>query len=170
MAPPSASNALIFCRDLGSANGTYLRSHRLRKHESILLSHGDCLDFRHAGKIYVLQFNVFVANIDKIIGDGNLGSLDRAFQIQRRLIGEGGQAKVPFSDHHHSFCCGNLNHQILLARNRVTKEQVACKVVRLSPAKPKRFDFIKQEIAILSNLDHVYVTRKKYTKPLAEYH
>ena len=102
MAPPSASNALIFCRDLGSANGTYLRSHRLRKHESILLGHGDCLDFRHAGKIYVLQFNVFVANIDKLFGDGNLGSLDRAFQIQRRLIGEGGQAKVSFSDPNHS--------------------------------------------------------------------
>ena len=104
MAPPSASNALIFCRDLGSANGTYLRSHRLRKHESILLGHGDCLDFRHAGKIYVLQFNVFVANIDKVIGDGkNLGRLDKAFQIQRRLIGEGGQAKVhtyPFRPHH----------------------------------------------------------------------
>src|SRR5579859_116521 len=95
MAPPNTSNPLIFCRDLGSSNGTYFKSRRLLKDEAVLLNHGDCLDFRHAGRIYLLQFNVCMVNVDKIIGtDVNLSSLEKTFQIQRRLIGEGGQAKV----------------------------------------------------------------------------
>jgi pSer/pThr/pTyr-binding forkhead associated (FHA) protein len=95
MAPPHISNPLIFCRDLGSSNGTYFKGRRLLKDETILLNHGDCLDFRHAGRIYLLQFNVCMVNVDKVIGtDINLSNLDKTFQIQRRLIGEGGQAKV----------------------------------------------------------------------------
>lgn len=95
MAPPHASNPLIFCRDLDSSNGTYFKSRRLNKGESVLLGHGDYLDFKHAGRIYLLQFDVSMANLEKVMdGNGELSGLEKMFQIQRRVIGEGGQAKA----------------------------------------------------------------------------
>ena len=58
MASPDPSNSLVFCQDLDSENGTYIESRRIPRGEAVLLQHGDCVEIRHAAKIYLLQPNI----------------------------------------------------------------------------------------------------------------
>jgi pSer/pThr/pTyr-binding forkhead associated (FHA) protein len=95
MASPDPSNSLVFCQDLESENGTYVESRRIPRGEAVLLRHGDCVQIRHAAKIYLLQPNTATANIQRAIGsDVDFRPLPKAFHIHSRLVGQGGQAKV----------------------------------------------------------------------------
>ena len=47
------------------------------------------------GRIYLLQSNVSMVALEKVLGGNEeLSEMDKEFEIQRRLIGEGSQAKV----------------------------------------------------------------------------
>jgi pSer/pThr/pTyr-binding forkhead associated (FHA) protein len=95
MTSPDPSNSLVFCQDLDSENGTYIESRRIPRGEPVLLQHGDCVDIRHAAKIYLLQPNTATANIQRAIGsDVHFKRLQKTFDIHNRLLGQGGHAKV----------------------------------------------------------------------------
>jgi pSer/pThr/pTyr-binding forkhead associated (FHA) protein len=85
----------VFCQDLDSENGTYIESRRIPRGEAVLLQHGDCVEIRHAAKIYLIQPDTATANIQRAIGsDVDLKRLQKTFDVHNRLLGQGGHAKV----------------------------------------------------------------------------
>jgi pSer/pThr/pTyr-binding forkhead associated (FHA) protein len=98
MTAPNPSNSLVFCQDLESENGTFIDSRRIPRGEAVLLQHGDCLEIRHAAKIHLIQDNTTMSSVDKAIGAHvDLHTLLQTFYIHRRLVGQGGHAKVELS-------------------------------------------------------------------------
>jgi pSer/pThr/pTyr-binding forkhead associated (FHA) protein len=98
MTAPNPSNSLVFCQDLKSENGTFIDSRRIPKGEALLLQHGDCLEIRHAAKIHLIQDNTTLSSVDKAIGvHDDLNALLQTFYIDRRVVGQGGHAKVELS-------------------------------------------------------------------------
>jgi hypothetical protein len=88
--------------------------------------------------------------------------LEKDFRIYNRLVGQGGMAKVFPSPIF-------VLTKIFLGQNRVSRQYVACKIVRLDTTKPKSVVHAKNEIDILSNLSHVppYQTYTKLSQTLS---
>lgn len=95
MIPPDCSHSLIFCQDLDSMNGTFCNNRRLGSNEPLLLNPGDCIRLRHAVKMYLVQPNVRLDDVDAgLRGGTDFERFEMDYQICNRLVGEGGMAKV----------------------------------------------------------------------------
>jgi pSer/pThr/pTyr-binding forkhead associated (FHA) protein len=92
MAPPDP-NPLVFCRDLGSTNGTYVNSRRLSRDEAVLLNDRDIIEIRHSATLTLIQPRIVTADARSFAG-GNTYYENHI--IRNRIVGEGGQAKVLF--------------------------------------------------------------------------
>jgi len=80
-------------------NGTFCNNRRLRDNEPVLLNHGDCIQLRHAAKIYLVQPNVEREDVEELLGaGGDVKRIEKNFRISNRLVGQGGMAKVSLSD------------------------------------------------------------------------
>ena len=76
-------------------NGTFCNNRRLRDNEPVLLNHGDCIQLRHAAKMYLVQTNVGREDVEEALGGGGeIKELEKDFRIYNRLVGQGGMAKV----------------------------------------------------------------------------
>ncbi|KAG0375267.1 Checkpoint kinase 2 [Mortierella sp. AD032] len=132
------SAGFVLCKDM-STNGTYWNRGLIGRGESVILSHGDTIRFRHDNH-YIFQD--FIKDMFDHI-DPDIGTVEKAYHILPRTLGKGTFARVN------------------LAVHRKSNMQLAVKIMdRLRYAKPEYSGGtnIENEVALLRTLRHANIS------------
>ncbi|KAK3831474.1 MAG: SMAD/FHA domain-containing protein [Linnemannia gamsii] len=132
------SAGFVLCKDM-STNGTYWNRGLIGRGESVILSHGDTIRFRH-DNLYIFQD--FIKDMFDHV-DPDIGTVEKTYHILPRTLGKGTFARVN------------------LAVHRKTNMQLAVKIMdRLRYAKPEYSGGtnIENEVALLRTLRHANIS------------
>ncbi|KAG0275701.1 Meiosis-specific serine/threonine-protein kinase mek1 [Linnemannia exigua] len=141
------SAGFVLCKDM-SINGTYWNRGLIGRGESVILSHGDTIRFRHDNH-YIFQD--FVKDIFDHV-DPDIGIVEKTYHILPRTLGKYANKRW--------FEYGGTFARVILAVHRKSNMQLAVKIMdRLRYAKPEYSGGtnIENEVVLLRTLCHANI-------------